>query len=83
MDTITPEQRSKVMSRIRSKEMKPEVVVRRHLHVLGFRCCLHSSKLPGHPDVVLPNLCERLLLTSARGLQNGDNAEVKCGILAD
>ena len=54
MDTLTPEQRSAIMSRIRSKDTKPEMVVRRHLHALGFRYRLHVSKLPGHPDIVLP-----------------------------
>lgn len=54
MDTITPEQWSKIMSRIRSKDTKPEMLVRNPLHALGFRYRLHSSKLPGHPDIVLP-----------------------------
>ena len=54
MDRITPEQRSEIMSRIRSKDTKPEMVVRKHLHALGFRYRLHPSKLPGHPDIVLP-----------------------------
>ena len=54
MDRITPEKRSEVMSHIRSKNTKPEMVVRRHLHALGFRYRLHSPKLPGHPDIVLP-----------------------------
>ena len=54
MDTLTPEQRSATMSRIRSKDTKPEMVVRRHLHALGFRYRLHVSKLPGRPDIVLP-----------------------------
>ncbi len=54
MDTITPEQRSYTMSRIRSKDTKLEMAVRRHLHALGVRYRLHSSKLPGHPDIVLP-----------------------------
>ena len=54
MDKITPEQRSYTMSRIRSKDTKPEMLVRQHLHALGFRYRLHSSKLPGHPDIVLP-----------------------------
>ena len=43
MDRITPEQRSEIMSHIRSKDTKPEMVVRRHLHALGFRFRLHSS----------------------------------------
>lgn len=54
MDKITKEQRSYTMSRIRSKDTKPEMLVRRHLHALGFRYRLHDSKLPGHPDIVLP-----------------------------
>ena len=54
MDKITPEQRSYTMSRLRSKDTKLEMLVRRHLHALGFRYRLHSSKLPGHPDIVLP-----------------------------
>ena len=54
MDRITPERRSKVMRRIRSKDTKLEMVVRHHLHALEVRYRLHSSKLPGHPDIVLP-----------------------------
>jgi len=54
MDKITKEQRSYTMSRIRSKDTKPEMLVRLHLHALGFRYRLHDSKLPGHPDIVLP-----------------------------
>jgi len=54
MDTITPEQRSYTMSRIRSRDTKPEMIVRRHLHALGLRYRLHDSKLPGRPDIVLP-----------------------------
>ena len=54
MDHLTPEKRSANMSRIRSKDTKPEMVVRRHLHALEVRYSLHSSKLPGHPDIVLP-----------------------------
>lgn len=54
MDRITPEQRSYTMSRIRSKNTKPEIIVRRFLYASGFRYRLHFSKLPGHPDIVLP-----------------------------
>ena len=54
MDTVSPEKRSETMSKIRSKNTKPELVVRHHLHMLGFRYRLHSPKLPGHPDIVLP-----------------------------
>lgn len=42
------------MSRIRSKDTKPEMLVRRFLFGEGFRYRLHSKKLPGKPDIVLP-----------------------------
>jgi DNA mismatch endonuclease (patch repair protein) len=42
------------MSRIRSKDTKPEQTVRRMLHALGFRFRLHAKRLPGKPDIVLP-----------------------------
>ncbi len=42
------------MSRIRSKNTKPEMLVRRFLHGQGYRYKLHDSKLPGKPDIVLP-----------------------------
>lgn len=53
-DTLTPAERSERMSRIRSQDTKPELVVRRHLHALGFRYRLHVRELPGKPDLVLP-----------------------------
>lgn len=52
-DKITAEQRSAVMSRIRSKNTKPELAVRRLLHRLGYRFRLHASDLKGKPDIVL------------------------------
>ncbi|MDT1064662.1 DNA mismatch endonuclease Vsr [Paracoccus sp. CPCC 101403] len=53
VDTLTPAQRSKRMSRIRSTDTKPEVALRRALHRLGFRFRLHGRRLPGRPDIVL------------------------------
>lgn len=41
------------MSKIRSKDTKPEMLVRRHLHHNGFRYRLHANDLPGKPDIVL------------------------------
>lgn len=52
-DKITKERRSWNMSRIRSKNTKPEIVVRSLLHNLGFRFRLHRKDLPGNPDIVL------------------------------
>jgi DNA mismatch endonuclease (patch repair protein) len=42
------------MSRIRSKDTRPEKKVRHALHALGFRYRLHRANLPGHPDLVFP-----------------------------
>lgn len=42
------------MSRIRSTNTKPEMLVRKFLHANGFRYKLHDKKLPGKPDIVLP-----------------------------
>lgn len=46
--------RSYNMSRIKGKDTKPEMLVRRFLHAYGFRYRLHGKKLPGKPDMVLP-----------------------------
>ena len=52
-DTVSPAKRSDVMRRVRSKNTKPELTVRRALHRLGFRFRLYQAKLPGKPDLVL------------------------------
>ena len=53
-DTLTPEERSKRMSRIRSRDTKPELALRSALHRLGFRFRVNVRDLPGKPDIVLP-----------------------------
>ncbi|MBR5971966.1 MAG: DNA mismatch endonuclease Vsr [Paludibacteraceae bacterium] len=53
MDTISPEKRSWTMSRIRSKNTKPELLVRRYLYANGFRYRVNVASLPGKPDIVL------------------------------
>lgn len=53
MDVLTAEQRHRNMSAIRSRNTKPEILVRRYLWDRGFRYRLNSAKLPGHPDIVL------------------------------
>lgn len=52
-DVHEPHIRSYNMSRIRSKDSKPEMIVRRFLHQHGFRYRLHVRDLPGKPDLVL------------------------------
>jgi DNA mismatch endonuclease (patch repair protein) len=54
MDRETSTQRSERMSRIRSKDTKPELLVRRVVHGMGYRYRLHRRDLPGSPDLVFP-----------------------------
>ncbi len=54
VDRLTPDQRRLNMSRVRAKDTRPEMTVRRLLHSLGFRFRLHRRDLPGQPDIVLP-----------------------------
>ena len=51
-DTLTPAQRSALMSRIRGVDTKPELAVRRALYSQGYRYRIHVRGLPGRPDVV-------------------------------
>ncbi|MFC7380090.1 very short patch repair endonuclease [Brevundimonas sp. GCM10030266] len=53
VDTLTPRERSVRMSRIKSRDTKPELALRKALHALGLRYRL-VTKLPGKPDLVLP-----------------------------
>lgn len=53
-DVHTKEIRSYNMSRIRSKNTKPEVLVRKQLHKRGFRFRINVKNMPGKPDIVLP-----------------------------
>jgi len=54
VDVHSKETRSYNMSRIRSKDTKPEMLVRKFLHKNGFRYRLYVKSLPGKPDIVLP-----------------------------
>lgn len=53
-DFLSPEERSERMSRVRAKNTRPELIVRRYLHGAGFRYRLHAHGMPGTPDLVLP-----------------------------
>jgi len=52
-DIHTPEQRHRCMAAIKARDTKPELIVRRYLHALGFRYRLNHNRLPGKPDMVL------------------------------
>ncbi len=52
VDSLSPSERSERMSRIRGKDTKPELTLRKALHRLGFRYRIHNAGLPGKPDLV-------------------------------
>jgi DNA mismatch endonuclease (patch repair protein) len=60
--SVTPDQRSALMSRIRGKDTGPEMAVRRQAHLWGFRFRLHRHDLPGRPDLVFPRLRKAVLV---------------------
>ena len=61
-DVLTPEQRHLNMSRVRGRDTKPELLLRRALHARGLRFRLHRRDLPGRPDCVFPRYHTCLLI---------------------
>ena len=55
MDIWSKDKRSQVMSKIRGKNTKPEMILRSLLFRKGFRFRVHQKSLPGKPDIVLAN----------------------------
>lgn len=53
-DTVTAAQRSAIMSKVKGKNTKPEIALRKKLFSLGFRYRIHSDSLSGKPDIVFP-----------------------------
>lgn len=56
MDIVDAATRSRMMSGIRGKDTRPEMIVRRFLHNLGYRYRIHRKDLAGKPDIVIPRL---------------------------
>ncbi|RVL57689.1 very short patch repair endonuclease [Sinorhizobium meliloti] len=54
MDVLTKDQRRLNMSRIRGRDTKPELLLRKGLHARGYRFRVNVGGLPGRPDIVLP-----------------------------
>ncbi len=52
MDPLTPSERSRIMSLVKSKNTRPELLVRKIIHRMGYRYRLHKSDLAGSPDIV-------------------------------
>lgn len=55
VDHVSEKRRSWIMSKVRQKDTKPELTLRRALHRLGYRYRLHCRDLPGSPDIVFPS----------------------------
>jgi DNA mismatch endonuclease, patch repair protein len=61
-DIVSTETRSRMMSGIRGKNTRPEMLIRKLLHGRGFRYRLHVKTLPGKPDIVLPRYRAAILI---------------------
>ena len=78
MDIISPKRRSEIMSHIKSKNMTPEMKVRRLAHSLGFRFRLHQKNLPGTPDLVFSRLNKIIFVHGCFWHQHGAvNCKIK------
>lgn len=53
-DQFSPDERSRIMGRVKQRDTHPEMIVRRALRGLGYRYRLQGKDLPGKPDIVLP-----------------------------
>ncbi|WP_274362916.1 very short patch repair endonuclease [Paenibacillus thermotolerans] len=62
MDKFDKVKRSEIMSKISGKNTKPEIIVRKLLHRMGYRFRLHRIDLPGKPDIVLPKYKKVILV---------------------
>ncbi|UWG95947.1 very short patch repair endonuclease [Dehalobacter sp. DCM] len=51
-DNLTPSERSEIMRRVKNKNTKPEVAIRKLLWSMGYRYRKNVTKLPGRPDIV-------------------------------
>ena len=75
VDVLTREQRQLNMSRIRGRDTKPELVLRRGLHALGLRFRLHRRDLPGKPDLVFAGHRAVILV---HGCFSGTGTDAQC-----
>jgi DNA mismatch endonuclease (patch repair protein) len=75
MDTLTPDERSERMSRVRSKDTKPEMLVRTLVHRMGFRYRLQDRTLPGKPDLVFPSRGKIIFVHGCFWHRHGTNCE--------
>ncbi len=86
-DILTPQQRHRCMSHIRSRGTKPEMTVRKWLWTHGYRYRLNVKSVPGKPDIVIRKYRTAIFvngcfLARTRGVQAVCTAENKHGVLA-
>ena len=70
-DHLSPEARSELMARVRNVDTRPEMVVRRLVHRMGYRFRLHRKDLPGTPDLVFPSRKRAILVHGCFWHQHG------------
>ncbi len=70
-DPLTPQERSERMSRVRNVDTKPEMIVRRLVHGMGYRYRLHKSGLPGKPDLVFARRMKIIFVNGCFWHQHG------------
>lgn len=63
MDTLTPVEQSERMSRVRSKDTKPEPLIGTLVHAMGYRYRLHDRSLPGRADLGVSAIHDPTILT--------------------
>jgi DNA mismatch endonuclease, patch repair protein len=73
MDKLNPTERSAQMRRIKGKDTKPEMVVRRMVHALGYRYRLHRRDLPGCPDLSFGPTRQAIFVHGCFWHQHGEN----------
>lgn len=73
MDTLTPQERSERMSKVRSVDTGLEMVVRRLVHGMGYRYRLHRKDLPGTPDLVFPSRRKVIFVHGCFWHRHGDS----------
>lgn len=88
MDIKSPEERSKNMAAIHSKNTKPEIYLRKLLFARGYRYGVNSKKCAGasgyiHEKIQYSNFCTWVFLAQARGMQICLHAKIKGRILAE
>ena len=77
VDTLAPEIRSRIMSKVRSKDTKPEMILRRLLHSLGYRYRLHRADLPGRPDITFPSRRKVIFVNGCFWHKHSDCSKVR------